>query len=565
MATATVNPATSPRRLTPRGGRVATPPYRSYEDGDFIVYEDVPVWCEHFSKQAEQHFGPAELARVVERCNGRIDDTDDYSPIVIRHTKGDDGSGSDDPPVVGLAGPFKLGQIGKLNPKAAILARMRFFKSEADRVKRYPRVSVEYWFSKKDPTNGYFDPISILGADTPELDLGLRYGKHGDDEVCSRFSKNITFDDLARADYAATSSPGGSNTFVPGMGGSGSMSAGQKRRDADQDDDNADDSDDNADGSAQYERESCASDLNGAKLSAASIAQIVEAIRPVVREIIVQELPAPQSPEQFSAEANAPKSGDVPVTGAGAESTTTDSAPAGADLDGDGDTDIAIGEEQPSGMEGGRDAAAGSKGKPQTSSKGKPPMFVDLKDKKDDKARSSAQAAGNDDTAVARYQKQVDDLTKERDELRAKYEKASRESTDKTVELDEIKSRVSAIEADGRRNARYAKLRDLYAEGYVFELDDELKEFADASDEEFARHESRIRAHYQRVPIGRAIPLAPATHIGPNGKEVSPEDRERFAKEAAGNVAKARAEGKSASYGDELKAVYAREKKEMPV
>lgn len=573
MATATAPKSKAGRAPTLA---IAQPPYHSYEDADgFVVYEDVPVWCEHFSKQADQHFGPDELTRVVERCNARIDDTDDYSPIVIRHTKDE---GDSDPPVVGLAGPFKLGTIGKKNPKAAILARMRFFKGDAERVKRYPRVSVEYWFSKKDPTNGFFDPISILGADTPELDLGLRYSKaaHGDKNglYVTRYSA-LAFGELSRADYAAAANPGGgggSNTFMPGTGvGKGKASKKPKANANDDPGDDGIDADEctehgcTDDDPAQYEREGSgegkssggSAGLNGVPMNAAALAQFVEAVRPVIREIITQEMPTPQPPQiaepapPVGMNSKSNMSADDPGSAGAEPFPPSGSAPAG--------------NETPGGMDEGQDAPAGLKSNPKSPSKGNNPMADDANK---DKARNSAAAGGGDDTAVARYQKQVNDLTTERDELKAKYEKATREVTDTKAELVEVKSRIDAIEAEGRKNARYAKLIKLRDEGYTTLtdefVDEKLAKYAKRDDEMFEELLSDIRMNHSRVPIGRGLPMARATHEGPDGKQVSPEERERFAKEAAGEVAKARSEGKSLVYGDALKAVYAKAKKEIP-
>lgn len=562
-ATATRQPPNG-NSATALPGSPVQPPYRSYEEGEYVVFEDVPVWCEHYSRQADQHFGPEELAQVVARCNERIEETNDFAPLVIRHTKDD---GSADPPVVGLAGPFKLGTIGKQKPKTAILARMRFFKSDFDLAKRYPRVSVEYWFSKQDPTNGYFDPISLLGAETPELDLGIRYARRhaGRGEMCSRYSKTVIGfgDDKQRADYAASAMPGGVNTFVPttaGMQGADhdrQRSGGHDRIDYDRD------------GAGRLP----------SPIDAAAIAQIVEALRPTIAEIVMQMVPVPQPQQQrdaselgdpYAADLDSGLDADADVDDAddmaGAEPFHADSAPAGPDGPSDlaGDADADNSDSEPSGTDGGKDAAAGSAPDSRSSKKEKHTMSVaTAKDKQDDKTRSSQQTAGGDDTAVARYQKQVNDLTRERDEIKAKYEKAVRDASDSKAELKELQDRVGAIEANARHSARYAKLRDLEAEGYQFDIEDELKDFAQVSDEEFARHESRIRAHYSRVPLN-GMQLTRPKSEGPDGNEATSDERARYSKEAAVNVERARREGQHADYGTELKAIYAREKKRMP-
>lgn len=147
------------------------------------------------------------LQRICDRCNERIRDTGDYPPVVLRHTTD---SGDRDPKVIGFAGPFYVGQIGNVKPRAAILGTMSIFAEDAPEAKRYPRLSVEYWASEKDPTNGYFDPISLLGAETPELDLGIRYAKNNDGMKLIRYAKVERFQ---------ASCPGGNNTFVPSTDG----------------------------------------------------------------------------------------------------------------------------------------------------------------------------------------------------------------------------------------------------------------------------------------------------------------------------------------------------------
>lgn len=181
-----------------------TPPKTpTRETAEFVVFESVPVFKEHVNRDGMK-FGPEELRRICNRCNHRIQDTKDYPPVVLRHTKDDGGF---DPPTVGFAGPFWIGTLGDIEPKTAIFTNLMIFKEDAGMVKRYPRLSVEYWSSEKDPFNGYFDPISLLGAETPELDLGVRYSKSHEGNRVMRYSLVTRFEATA---------PGGSNTFVPG-------------------------------------------------------------------------------------------------------------------------------------------------------------------------------------------------------------------------------------------------------------------------------------------------------------------------------------------------------------
>ena len=182
------------------------------EEGDYLVWENVPIWKEHVSPEdGNTVFGADAMAKVAERCNDRIDETGEFVPVVIRHTQDDE---SHDPPVVGLAGPFKIARFGRKKPKVAVVAQeFRIHKRYAAVAARYPRLSVEYWAKKSDPTNGFFDPISLLGAETPELDLG-HWNLENDDTLTRYQAKKHRGMTLHR--YEMTS-PAGANTAPPAM------------------------------------------------------------------------------------------------------------------------------------------------------------------------------------------------------------------------------------------------------------------------------------------------------------------------------------------------------------
>lgn len=182
---------------------------------DFVVLEDRPVWKEHWTRETRDdddnllaeptYMGRDELEKVAANCNQRITETGDFAPFVIGHTKED---GSETPEVIGFVGPYYVGEVGKAKPKAAIYAKKIWvFKEHYHRLKQLPRLSVEYWSDDDDPTNGFFDPISALGATTPELDLGIRYGRNDAGRRVMRYAKVERF--------SADAAPGGSNTFIP--------------------------------------------------------------------------------------------------------------------------------------------------------------------------------------------------------------------------------------------------------------------------------------------------------------------------------------------------------------
>lgn len=108
----------------------------------------------------------ARLQRIADNGNKRYKNTGDMIPSVIGHTN-DDATESNQPPIVGFwknLGVEPLFDTGK----KAVWADHFVYKSKIDLVKKYPRRSVEFWSNRDE-----IDPVSLLGATTPERDLGL--------------------------------------------------------------------------------------------------------------------------------------------------------------------------------------------------------------------------------------------------------------------------------------------------------------------------------------------------------------------------------------------------------
>jgi len=145
----------------------------------FVRVRDIPIFAEHEAEGPDGQrivYDRPALQAIVDRCNRRIQDTGDFAVLTDGHTpeKEEQIAGMKQPEVVGFVGPFKLGKIGSLNPRYAILADEFRFKDRADRVSRLPRRSVELWMSD-NPNERFFDPIAALGAECPRLDLGIKY------------------------------------------------------------------------------------------------------------------------------------------------------------------------------------------------------------------------------------------------------------------------------------------------------------------------------------------------------------------------------------------------------
>lgn len=135
---------------------------------EWIILENEAVFKVHGDYTIE------DLEEIVENNNRRIRDTGDLVPITLGHTR--EGADEEDQPlIVGLAEDFYVGTLGKETPQPAIFCRMKFYKDlfeKHDIGRQYTRRSCELWIKDK-----YLDPIAVLGATTPFLDLGL-LGKH---------------------------------------------------------------------------------------------------------------------------------------------------------------------------------------------------------------------------------------------------------------------------------------------------------------------------------------------------------------------------------------------------
>lgn len=170
-----------------------------FPEQEFVLLRDVPVFAEHETKGRNGRllkFGPRELQAVADRCNRRIAETGDYAAVTLGHTP-EPGQG-EQPQVVGFAGPFKLGRFS--GNKTCILADMHIFRGDESLIKRYPRRSPELWL-EESYDEMFLDPIALLGAEAPRLDMGLLYAAARNGRMIEK--------------YAAVA-PSATSTFIPG-------------------------------------------------------------------------------------------------------------------------------------------------------------------------------------------------------------------------------------------------------------------------------------------------------------------------------------------------------------
>lgn len=157
----------------------------------FVTVENVPVLDEHEIKGNDgktiARIDSSRLKHIADVNNKRIKDTGDMIPLVIGHTKGEVGEfvpEEEQPEIVGYATNLRVGRF-KNTARKAIHATFKFFRDKIDKVRKFPRRSVELWLS-----DWKIDPISLLGATTPERDLGLLQLSKGGKKVYRRILSN---------------------------------------------------------------------------------------------------------------------------------------------------------------------------------------------------------------------------------------------------------------------------------------------------------------------------------------------------------------------------------------
>jgi hypothetical protein len=182
----------------------------------FVHSPGVVVFAEHVtqdSKGKEQKYDRQALQAIVDRCNYRIEDTGDYGVLVKGHNPDD--PEAEQPPVLGFAGNYRLGVIGKKKPRYAIIADEWHYKDTHEQVRKLPRRSVEIWMHQ-DMGERFFDPIACLGAETPRLDLGVKFAKDRAGHQVEKYSYVSPVQAKGTPVKYQAVSPGGGNTFVQG-------------------------------------------------------------------------------------------------------------------------------------------------------------------------------------------------------------------------------------------------------------------------------------------------------------------------------------------------------------
>lgn len=429
--------------------------YQTHDEEDFEVFPDVAVFKEHVNDEGFVYDKP-RLEAIIEKCNKRISDTGDYAAVTLGHTP--DSEDGDQPPLIGFAGPFRLGVVGEDEPKLGILADFRIFHEDVKAYRKHPRRSVEIW--KDETPDGdvdiHFDPIACLSGVAPKLDLGLVYSKDRHSQKPERYEM---------------STAGGTNTFIP-----------------------------TTDGSEKKKPER--NNKEPSMLSPEDLGQIAEAMKPMIAEAVNEIIPAAPAME--------PAPGGMPPVDTAMPDYDPDQmghmgakfakyAKEGEDDDNDGalrymetfddgendhfrkymgDHDDGRQKDMYNLLEGymksdNYEAGAGYK----------------CPDKEDSEQYSAKKYRKENTDLRVKYRKEVAD----RKSLQTKYFKLESE----TVDL--------------RKAEKYAKRKavftDLITEGYCVDVENEIETTESFTDEQFSRHvEKTIPEQYSRVP-GGTVPI----------------------------------------------------------
>lgn len=196
-------------------GGANTSPATMLGDEDHKKWEyvkGIPIFDEHSGTEEgmDVEFTPEVLAKIVEQNNARIKETGDLIPVTLGHT-----GGEEDPPVLGWAYNFTLGDFGK---KQAIYCDMKFTKDRYAKVKdlaagmAFPRRSVELWddyaidpIALKD--RPILDTVALLGAERPARNLGLGQENSKTKYRYELKRRNMNPEDLQQIIQALTSLP----------------------------------------------------------------------------------------------------------------------------------------------------------------------------------------------------------------------------------------------------------------------------------------------------------------------------------------------------------------------
>ncbi|MFG0261025.1 MAG: hypothetical protein ACF788_01350 [Novipirellula sp. JB048] len=186
---------------------------------------DVCYFSEHEAASVGENGEPiirrydaAKLAEIVGENNYRIADVDAYPTIIDRHTIPAGQRDASPPVTVGVSGPFRLGVIGRIEPRLAIFCDEYIRKDKAAQLSDRGGRSVEV-LTLKSNGRSYINPIAAI-SEAPRLPLPVQFSANiGDgrsDIFIDRYSANhdVITERYEMIAPTAAALPGGGNTHV---------------------------------------------------------------------------------------------------------------------------------------------------------------------------------------------------------------------------------------------------------------------------------------------------------------------------------------------------------------
>jgi hypothetical protein len=422
--------------------------YSTFDDDRFEHVRDIPVFKEHeyVDRHGEtQKYGLEELLAVCDRCNERIDDTGNFAVLSEGHTPTRDQltKGAKNPPALGFAGPFRLGQIGNRNPRWAIFSDEHWFRDSAKYRQQLPTRSPEVWLNT-DMRQRFFDPIAALGSETPRLDMGVRFARLESGEEVEKYS-------------SAAVAPGMANAFTP------AHIAGGTRREQYESPTPADPA------AAPPVTHTPEQDPMAGEISDEAIQQLVAAL---MQTDVMQWCKAKMAAEEMG---GGDDNQDDMGEGMPGMEDNADPMGQGAGMP----PDMGVGDQE--GM------APPPPGMPTAGPAGGPPAPTPGQDGKKKYSRASYTNPEEDFMASAEHQ-----------ELTEKYSRLE-------AEVTALRTENLAIKKDAAKKERYSRLSAL-RRTHAFDLRKAVERAESMTDAQFDEFGRDITENYQRIPINAGLP-----------------------------------------------------------
>lgn len=198
---------------------------------DPAKYRHIPgvcIFAEHKTTDSQgqpRSYGVKELYRIARANNARTEDVASFVAISDGHTvsPSKDNPRPSQPDVLGWAGNYRLGLIGRKNPRWAIFQDEYHPHETAAVLARKPQRSVELW--NFPDGRAYINPVAALSSEAPRLPLPTKFQMVPVEGV---MVERYSFDAASMDQYCGAvagsgeggtyTSPAGGNTHVPSFG-----------------------------------------------------------------------------------------------------------------------------------------------------------------------------------------------------------------------------------------------------------------------------------------------------------------------------------------------------------